>query len=232
MTAGRDRAGDEETASDPKKSRAWYARAGSEAGRETKRYLKYSQQRREMAKYLGVDPNSTNPILNEMLDALAWAAVGGNFSAGEALGAVTGTAAAVISNSGKVNQFVLEQEPEQLRETIHARLLKFCSDDDSIRSFLRRGAFSDTLRVELTGSIEKLGATESCNDLIETGRNDARGGRSALPDRRAATGPPPRSGQGRRQVARGRRCARLAQRGRRDRAPAAGRLPDLESRYR
>jgi len=120
-----------------------------------------------MAKYLGVDPNSTNPILNEMLDSLAWAAVGGNFSAGEALGAVTGTAATVISDSGKVNQFVLEQEPEQLRETIHGRLLKFCSDDDSIRSFLRRGAFSDTLRVALTESIEKLGATESCNDLIE-----------------------------------------------------------------
>ena len=167
MTAGRDRAGDEETANDPKKSRAWYARAGSEAGRETKRYLKYSQQRREMAKYLGVDPNSTNPILNEMLDSLAWAAVGGNFSAGEALGAVTGTAATVISDTGKINQFVLEQEPEQLRETIHKRLLKYCSDDDSIRSFLRRGAFSDTLRVELTESIEKLGATESCNDLIE-----------------------------------------------------------------
>jgi hypothetical protein len=167
MTAGRDRENDDEAEHDPKKSRAWYARAGSEAGRETKRYLKYSQQRREMAKYLGVDPNSTNPILNEMLDSLAWAAVGGNFSAGEALGAVTGTAATVISDSGKINQFVLEQEPEQLRETIHKRLLKYCSDDDSIRSFLRRGAFSDTLRVALTESIENLGATESCNDVIE-----------------------------------------------------------------
>ncbi|HET7064893.1 MAG TPA: hypothetical protein VFI49_11525 [Rudaea sp.] len=167
MTAGRDRAIDAEPEHTEKKSHAWYARAGSEAGRETKRYLKYSQQRREMAKYLGVDPNSTNPILNEMLDSLAWAAVGGNFSAGEALSAVTGTAATVISDSGKVNQFVLEQEPEQLRETIHKRLLKYCSDDDSIRSFLRRGAFTDTLRVSLTDSIEKLGATEGCNDLIE-----------------------------------------------------------------
>jgi len=167
MTAGRDRALDEPPQREEKQSRAWYARAGSEAGRETKRYLKYSQQRREMAKYLGVDPNSTNPILNQMLDSLAWAAVGGNFSAGEALGAVSGTAAAVISDSGKINQFVLEQEPEQLRETIHKRLLKYCSDDDSIRSFLRRGAFTDTLRVSLTESIEKLGATDGCNALIE-----------------------------------------------------------------
>jgi hypothetical protein len=116
---------------------------------------------------LGVDPNSTNPVLNAMLDSLAWAAVGGNFSAGEALGAVTGTAAMVISDTGQLNQYVLQQEPEQLRETIHKRLLKFCSDDDSIRSFLRRGAFTDTLRVSLTESIEKLGVTEGCNELIE-----------------------------------------------------------------
>lgn len=167
MTAGRDIVADADPALVEKKNRAWYARAGSEAGREAKRYLKYSQQRREMAKVLGVDPNSTNPILNDMLDSLAWAAVGGNFSAGEALGAVTGTAATVISDSGKLNQYVLEIDPEQLRETIHKRLLKYCSDDDSIRSFLRRGAFTDTLRVALTESIEKLNVTEGCNELIE-----------------------------------------------------------------
>ena len=167
MTAGRDGPIDDPPQHREKQSRAWYARASSEAGRETKRYLKYSQQRREMAKYLAVDPNSTNPILNQMLDSLAWAAVGGNFSAGEALGAVTGTAATVISDSGKVNQFVLEQDPEQLRDTIHKRLLKYCSDDDSIRSFLRRGGFTDTLRVSLTESIEKLQVTEGCDALIE-----------------------------------------------------------------
>ncbi len=167
MTAGRDRAIDDPPRHDEKQNRAWYARAGSEAGRETKRYLKYSQQRREMAKYLAIDPNSTNPVLNQMLDSLAWAAVGGNFSAGEALGAVTGTAATVVSDSGKINQFVLEQDPEQLRETIHKRLLKYCSDDDSIRSFLRRGAFTDTLRVSLTESVEKLEVTDGCNALIE-----------------------------------------------------------------
>ncbi|HSE13326.1 MAG TPA: hypothetical protein VLB69_11885 [Rudaea sp.] len=167
MTAGRDAIGDGDPARVEKKNRAWYARAGSEAGREAKRYLKYSQQRREMAKVLGVDPNTTNPVLNDKLDSLAWAAVGGNFSAGEALGTVTGTAATVISDSGKLNQYVLEVDPEQLRETIHRRLLKYCSDDDSIRSFLHRGAFTDTLRVALTESIEKLDVTEGCNELIE-----------------------------------------------------------------
>jgi len=167
MTAGRDVAKDDGLHSAEKKERSWYARAGSETEREARRYLKYNEQRRAMAKWLGVDPNSSNPILNDKLDSLAWAAVGGNFSAGTALGEVAGTAADVISYSGKLNQYVLEKPPEQLREENHRKLAKFCSDDDSIRSFLRRGGFNDTLRTELAESLEKLQPRAGCNDLIE-----------------------------------------------------------------
>lgn len=167
MTAGRDVAKDDGLHSAEKKERSWYARAGSETEREARRYLKYNEQRRAMAKWLGVDPNSSNPILNDKLDSLAWAAVGGNFSAGTALGEVAGTAADVISYSGKLNQYVLEKPPEQLREENRRKLAKFCSDDDSIRSFLRRGGFNDTLRTELAESLEKLQPRTGCNDLIE-----------------------------------------------------------------
>jgi hypothetical protein len=167
MTAGREAPPDEESA--PKKSRAWYARAGSETEREAKRYLKYSQAKREMAKVLGVDPNSTNPILNDKLDDLAWAAVGGNFSAGAALGEVAGTAADVISWSGKLNQYVLTKTPEQLREINRTRLLKFCSDDFAVRQFLRRGGFTDSLRTALAVSLEKLKPQDGCNELVELG---------------------------------------------------------------
>ena len=167
MTAGRDGIRDGDPAPGGKKNRAWYARIGSEAGREARRYLKYSQQRRAMARVLGIDPNSTNPILNDKLDALAWAAVGGNFSAGAALGAITGTTATVIADSGQLDQYVLQQQPEQLRATLRARLLELCSDDESIRSFLRRGAFTDTLRVALTESLERLEPQAGCNELLE-----------------------------------------------------------------
>jgi hypothetical protein len=167
MTAGRDVAKDDGLRSTDKKERSWYARAGSETEREARRYLKYNEQRRAMAKWLGVDPNTSNPILNDKLDSLAWAAVGGNFSAGTALGEVAGTAAEVISYSGKLNQYVLEKPPEQLREENRRKLAKFCSDDDSIRSFLRRGGFNDTLRTELAESLEKLQPRSGCNDLIE-----------------------------------------------------------------
>jgi hypothetical protein len=151
------------------KNRAWYARSVSETQREAKRYLKYNEQRREMAKVLSVDPYSTNPILDDKLDTLAWAAVWGNFSAGSALGEITGGAADVISWSGKLNQYILQLDPEQLRERNRKRLINFCSDKFAVRQFLRRSGFTDTLRTALADSLERLKPQSGCNDLIELG---------------------------------------------------------------
>ena len=167
MTAIRDAPPDQPPAPADAKNRAWYARAGNEVAREGKRYLQYNSQRRAMAKLLGVDPNSSNTVLNEELDTLAWAAVWGNFSAGTALGAVGGTAATVMSDTGKLNQYVLSKTPEQLREANEKRLLTLCSDNDSVRSFLRRGGFTDTLRTALIQTLEKLAPKSGCNGLLE-----------------------------------------------------------------
>lgn len=167
MTAMRDAPAETPPPPDDGKNRSWYARAGSEVAREGKRYLQYNSQRREMAKLLGVDPNSSNPVLNEELDTLAWAAVWGNFSAGTALGQIGGSAATVIGDTGKLNQYVLSKTPEQLRADNEKRLLALCSDETAVRSFLRRGGFTDTLRTALVLTLEKLAPKSGCNGLLE-----------------------------------------------------------------
>jgi len=167
MTAMRDAPPENPQPPADAKNHAWYARAGSEVAREGKRYLQYNSQRRAMATLLGVDPYSSNTILNEELDTLAWAAVWGNFSAGTALGAIGGTAATVMSDTGKLNQYVLSKTPEQLREINETRLLALCSDDTAVRSFLRRGGFTDTLRTALIQELEKLAPKSGCNALLE-----------------------------------------------------------------
>lgn len=167
MTAMRDAPTDNPQPPADTKNRAWYVRAGSEVAREGKRYLQYNSQRRAMAKLLGVDPNSSNPILDQELNTLAWAAVWGNFSAGTALGAIGGTAATVIGDTGKLNQYVLSKTPEQLRADNEKRLLALCSDETAVRSFLRRGGFTDTLRTALALTLEKLAPKSGCNGLLE-----------------------------------------------------------------
>lgn len=156
-------------ASGEKPDKPWYGSAGKEVGREIKRQLDYNKMRRQMARRLGVDPSSSNPQLRDRLDALAWAAVGGNFSGGAALDAVGGTAADVISVGGRLNSLVWELDEDNLRERNHQRLTRWCSDEFSVRQFLRRGGFNDSLRTALADELDALKPARGCNDLIEIG---------------------------------------------------------------
>lgn len=175
MTAARDAAALPSEAAPQPKNHAWYARIGAESAREARRRLKFGEQRRAMAKVLGIDPNSTNPLLDERLDRLAWAAVWGNFSAGAALGEIAGTAGAVLSAAGKIDRIVYDLEPATLRARNEKHLLAYCSDAYAVRQFLRRGGFTDTLRTELVDAWERLAPASGCNALIElatTTRNE------------------------------------------------------------
>lgn len=153
----------------PRSGKPWYGSLGKGIGREARRQLDYSKMRREMARHLGVDPSSSNPLLRERLDTLAWAAVAGNFSGGAALDAVGGTAADVISVAGRLNSLVWELDEETLRERNQQRLSRWCSDEFALRQFLRRGGFSDSLRTALADELDALKPARGCNDLIEIG---------------------------------------------------------------
>ncbi len=152
-----------------RRDKPWYGSIGKEIGREAKRQLDYNTMRREMAKHLGVDPSSSNPLLRERLDTLAWAAVAGNFSGGAALDAVGGTAAEVISVGGRLNSLVWELDEENLRERNRRRLAQWCSDEFAVRQFLRRGGFNDSLRTAFADELDALKPARGCNDLIEIG---------------------------------------------------------------
>lgn len=156
-------------ATEEKPDKPWYGSAGKEVGREVKRQLDYNKMRRQMARRLGVDPSSSNPQLRDRLDALAWAAVGGNFSGGAALDAVGGTAAEVISAGGRLNSLVWELDEDDLRERNQQRLTRWCSDEFAVRQFLRRGGFNDSLRTALADELDALKPRRGCNDLVEIG---------------------------------------------------------------
>ncbi|TDR43134.1 hypothetical protein DFR29_107142 [Tahibacter aquaticus] len=152
-----------------KVDKPWYGSVGKEIGREARRQLDYSKMRRQIAQHLGVDPSSSNPLLRERLDTLAWAAVAGNFTAGTALDAVGGTAAEVMSVGGRLNSLVWELDEENLRERNRVRIARWCSDEFALRQFLRRGGFNDSLRTALADELDQLKPAKGCNDLIEIG---------------------------------------------------------------
>jgi hypothetical protein len=63
----------------------WYARGAASVERAGLSWLGYYKTRRALAERVGVDPYSTNPLLKERLDSLAWAAFSGDKTLGLAL---------------------------------------------------------------------------------------------------------------------------------------------------
>jgi len=167
MTDARGDGSDAPPKDKPKKH--WYTRVSSEAEREIKRQLKYTEVKRDLAKQLGIDPYSGNAYVQERLSALAWVGTGGNFSAGAALGAVGGTGAVVLSDGTKVNDVVWKLSPDDLRARNGDRLHAYCRDELLIRQFLRHGAFSPTLQTGLVDTLDQLKPAEGGDALLELG---------------------------------------------------------------
>jgi len=165
MTDARGGDGDRST----KREKHWYSSVTSEAGREIRRQLKYSEVKRTLAKELGIDPYTGNPYVQERLSALAWVGTGGNFSATSALGAVGGVGAAVLSNGGKINDVVWKLSPDDLRARNNERLRAYCRDELLMRQFLRRGVFSPTLQTRLVDALDQLKPAGGGDALLELG---------------------------------------------------------------
>ena len=145
----------------------WYQSASAEAEREIKRQLKFGQVRRELAERLGIDPYTSNPLLRERLDRLAWVGSGGNYAASAALASIGGSGAVALSYSSQLNEVVWKLDPDQLRELNAQRLRKHCRDNLLMRQFLRRGIFTPSLQTKLLDALDQLQAESGCDALLE-----------------------------------------------------------------
>jgi hypothetical protein len=154
-------------AAEARPEKRWYTPITKEATREVKRRVKYGQVKRELAARLGIDPYTSNPLIQERLSSLAWVGSGGSFGAGAALGAVGGVGATVLSTGGRINEVVWKLAPEDLRERNRERLESHCRDPFLIRQFLRRGVFSPTLQTGLADALDALDPAEGCEALLE-----------------------------------------------------------------
>ena len=167
MTEARDIDREEAAANDPGGGKAWYERAGAEAGRELKRQVKYGQVRRELAERLGIDPYTSNPYLSERLDQLAWAGSGGHFAASAAIGSIGGAGGLAVAYSGRLNEIVWKLDPGQIRERNARVLNRHCRDALLMREFLRRGVFTPTLQTALVDALDALQPHAGGDALLE-----------------------------------------------------------------
>jgi hypothetical protein len=119
----------------------------------------FSKAKRDVALQLGVDPYSSNPILQRELNGLAWAAYAGKLTFTLATAPIGGGAGMALTATGVTDTFekaIRDQSPTDLRLASLKRLLAIGVGQADADSFLNNPAFSPSVQTALVLHLEAL----------------------------------------------------------------------------
>jgi len=124
------------------------------AGRTAADIFGYSEQRREIAKRLDVDPYTDNPVLTKRLDEVAWAA----FSGGLGVTALKALAPAsnLVTVTSSASNWVWETKPGDLRVYNEQTLLGLGASSVDVDRLLRHPFFTTSLRTRLVKALDAM----------------------------------------------------------------------------
>lgn len=120
--------------------------------------LGVNHAKRRIAKQVGADPYTTNPMLAKQLDDLARAAFAGGVSLDVALAVSTAGVATAISATATVSNLVWDKSPEDIRTINEQKLAKIGVGADTVRAFVTNRWFPPTLSVPFVEHLAQLPA--------------------------------------------------------------------------
>ena len=116
-------------------------------GTRMKDAIGYSDKKREIALEMGIDPYTTNTMLQKQLDDVAWASWAGGFSFSVATLPISGAAKAVITVTNlnsTVEDLLREKSPSELEQINRATFRAMGANASDIDRILHGGAFTPT----------------------------------------------------------------------------------------
>jgi hypothetical protein len=132
--------------------------------------LSMSSQKREYAYTFGVDPYSSNRVLQEELNSLGWAGAAGSLTVSAALAPFGGPAAMVISYTRLAktfNDLLKDKNPEELRQINAKKLQAMGVSQELSKKFLDHPNFTPRHDTIIVGSLEMMGGTKGRNLFIQ-----------------------------------------------------------------
>lgn len=120
--------------------------------------LGFAKTKREYARHFGVDPYSSNRVLQEQLDRITWAGYFGGLSMGAVTAMVPGAAGAVLSLQGGttlLNDVLATTPPTDLRRINRDKLKAMGVDAQLAELFINNAAFSPRHQTLLVGALEE-----------------------------------------------------------------------------
>ncbi len=111
---------------------------------------------RRIAREVGADPYTTNPVLAKQLNDLAVAAFSGGISLDVALAVTTAGVGTAISATATVSNLVWEKSPEDIRSLNEQRLTEMGVASDTIRTFVTNRWLTPTLSVPFVEHLAQM----------------------------------------------------------------------------
>lgn len=140
--------------------------AGVAAGRATRDALGYEKKRRELARELGVDPYTTNPVLKKELDRVAWAAFAGGLGVDVLASRVPG--GRLVQSTSLVTDWIYEKPPGDLKVWIEKTLGDVGVDQETLDLFLRQKNWTLTTQTILVKALQDLEGVEGRAEVLDT----------------------------------------------------------------
>jgi hypothetical protein len=128
-------------------------------GTQLQQVIGFSDAKRKIAISLGVDPYSTNTVLQHQLDGIAWASFAGGAAftlATLPVGGAAGTALTVAEVSGDFNDVLKEKSPTDLKMMNHRALLDLGATEKETEKFLNNNAFSLSAQTAFVLNLKSL----------------------------------------------------------------------------
>lgn len=154
----------------PASDEPWWDAPVDELGRLLRSEAGHGRARRAIAKAFGVDPATSNPLLRQRLDALAWAVASQRLAHERALGlALPGLALAIDHLQRAESLTALPDEASQRRGN-EQRLGRWTGDTELAYALAWRGAYSPGLLGELLDELERLAPVSGAEAALEVAR--------------------------------------------------------------
>jgi len=145
-------------------SESKYKKAAKASGSTAVDMLGFDDSRRKLAKRLGVDPYTTNPVLDEKLDEVTWSIFAGDFGIDLATALIPGSI--VVSTSSLVTNWVWDTPPGDLRVKIEKTLLDLGVSQDDVDRLLRHRSYPLSYQAALTTALEGLSKVDGHEDIM------------------------------------------------------------------
>jgi hypothetical protein len=128
-------------------------------GSKVEQTIGYSKKKREIAVSMGIDPYSTNAVLQKQLSDIAWGSWAGGFAFSAAtlpIGGGLGAALTVTNVTDSLNKMVTEKPPADLKAINRNELRNMGVSEKDRERFLSNTAFSPTQQTAFVLNLKTL----------------------------------------------------------------------------